>query len=70
MTRNLLEILPPGGYSWQRQVLARFPFSAATLWRKVKTGEFPAPVKLSAGITAWKNDELEQWAHTRDAERS
>jgi hypothetical protein len=30
------------------------PFSSATLWRKVKSGEFPAPVKLSERITAWK----------------
>lgn len=61
---------PSDGYSRQRQVLARFPFSPATLWRKVKAGEFPAPVKLSVGVTAWKNDELEQWARARAAERS
>ena len=28
------------------------PFSAATLWRKVKAGQFPRPVKLSQRVTA------------------
>lgn len=37
------------------------PFSAATLWRKVRTGEFPAPVKLSARITAWRAEAVKDW---------
>lgn len=27
--------------------------SPATVWRRVKAGTFPAPEKLSAGISAW-----------------
>ena len=30
------------------------PFSSATLWRKVKTGAFPSPVKLSERVTAFR----------------
>ncbi|MCG9027354.1 AlpA family phage regulatory protein [Laribacter hongkongensis] len=30
------------------------PFSASTLWRRVRNGTFPAPVKLSCRVTAWK----------------
>jgi len=37
------------------------PFSPATLWRKVKDGSFPAPVKLSAGVTAWKLRDIQDW---------
>ena len=33
---------------------AIIPVSAATWWAKVKTGEFPQPVKLSANCTAWR----------------
>lgn len=45
--------LPSTGYIRQRQQLASVqPFSAANLWRKVKAQTFPAPVKLSAGVTA------------------
>ena len=30
------------------------PYSATTIWRKCRRGEFPQPVKVSAGITAWR----------------
>jgi predicted DNA-binding transcriptional regulator AlpA len=41
------------------------PFSPATLWRKVKSGEFPAPVKLSARVTAWRLEEVHAWMQSR-----
>ncbi len=37
------------------------PFSAATLWRKVKAGQFPKPVKLSDRITAWRASDIAAW---------
>ena len=37
------------------------PFSAATLWRKVRDGEFPAPVKLGPAISAWRVGDVRQW---------
>jgi prophage regulatory protein len=37
------------------------PFSAPTLWRKVKTGDFPAPVKLSERVTAWRVSDVRAW---------
>lgn len=40
---------------------APLPFSAATLWRKVKDGTFPAPVKLSERITAWQAGAVREW---------
>ncbi len=30
------------------------PFSATTIWRKCRSGEFPSPMKVSTGITAWR----------------
>ena len=30
------------------------PYSATTIWRKCRKGEFPAPIKVSTGITAWR----------------
>jgi len=54
--------LPTIGYVRQAQLLASvLPFSAATLWRKVKAQTFPAPVKLSAGITAWRVEDVRAW---------
>jgi prophage regulatory protein len=37
------------------------PFSPATLWRKVRAGEFPAPVKLSERVTAWNVGDVRRW---------
>ena len=37
------------------------PFSAATLWRKVRAKSFPAPVRLGDAITAWKVGDVRQW---------
>lgn len=35
-------------------VMALFACSRATVWRHVKSGRIPAPVKFSEGITAWQ----------------
>ena len=37
------------------------PFSAATLWRKVRAQSFPAPTKLGDAITAWKVSDVRAW---------
>lgn len=41
------------------------PFSASTLWRRVRAGTFPAPVKLSDRITAWKAEDIRKWLDTQ-----
>ena len=46
---------------------ALVPFSPATLWRKVKSGEFPAPQKLSTSITAWRRSDIEAWLKEKGA---
>ena len=51
--------LPETGYVRQAQLIpAIFPFSSATLWRKVKAGTFPQPVKLGPRITAWRAEDI------------
>lgn len=53
--------LPETGFVRQSQLKGIIPFSAATLWRKVAKKTFPAPVKLSVGVTAWKVEEVRAW---------
>lgn len=62
--------LPATGFVRQSQLVqnskrpdrpAPLPFSAPTLWRKVKAGTFPAPVKLSERVTAWKVGTVRAW---------
>lgn len=36
-------------------------FSRVTLHRLVKSGEFPAPVRLSSGRIGWFADEIADW---------
>ena len=47
--------------------MAPLPFSAPTLWRKVKAGSFPAPIKLSERVTAWKVGEVRTWIEAQAA---
>lgn len=37
------------------------PVSAATLWRWVKRGLFPRPIKLSERVTAWRVEDIQHW---------
>jgi predicted DNA-binding transcriptional regulator AlpA len=43
------------------------PWSGPTLWRRCKAGDFPKPIKLSAGITAWKVGEVRAWLRSKEA---
>lgn len=61
--------LPETGFIRLTQLVKLIPFSRATVWRKVKAGDFPQPVKLSANITAWKAEDVRGWiqAHATEA---
>jgi prophage regulatory protein len=41
------------------QVLARVPVSKSTLYAKVKSGEWCAPVKISARVTAFRKSDVD-----------
>lgn len=63
---DLVGRLPETGYIRQSQLIpAIVPFSSATLWRKVRAGTFPAPVKLSERVTAWRADDIRAWMQAR-----
>ena len=47
---------------------APLPFSAPTLWRKVRAGTFPKPHKLSQRITAWRVGEVRSWINQQTRE--
>lgn len=53
--------LPATGFIRIKMLLEFIPFSTSTLWRKVKSGDFPAPIKLSSNITAFKAEEVHAW---------
>jgi len=37
------------------------PYSATTIWRKCRNGEFPSPIKMSSGITAWRVGDIRKY---------
>lgn len=41
------------------------PVSPATLWRWVKEGKFPAPIRLSDRVTAWETVKVNAWIETQ-----
>ena len=45
--------------------LGRLPFSPNSIWRLAREGKFPKPVKLSAGVTAWRLEDIEAWEAER-----
>ncbi|MBW7924868.1 MAG: AlpA family phage regulatory protein [Burkholderiaceae bacterium] len=57
--------LPPTGFVRQAHVLSLIPISRSTLWRQVSAGSFPAPVKLSPSITAWRVEDVRKWMAER-----
>ncbi len=61
--------LPDSALIRQRDLIQNvLPFSSATLWRRVKAGTFPQPLKLSAGVTAWRVSEIRQWLNAQGQE--
>lgn len=45
------------------------PYSHVHIWRLVKAGQFPAPLKLGPRKVAWLRSEVEEWIEQKAAER-
>ncbi len=72
---SVFDALPNSGYVRAAQLVqspkrpdstAPLPFSEPTLWREVKAGSFPKPIKLSARITAWNVGAVRAWLLARE----
>jgi predicted DNA-binding transcriptional regulator AlpA len=44
------------------------PIGRATWWRWVKSGKAPKPVRLSAGVTVWRADDVQQFVANKAGE--
>jgi predicted DNA-binding transcriptional regulator AlpA len=45
----------------KKEVLKVLQFSKATLHRKIRAGIFPAPIRISDRIVAWRRTEIYEW---------
>ena len=73
---SVFDALPNSAYVREAQLVqsrtrsgstALLPFSAPTLWRMVKAGTFPKPIKLSARVTAWNVGAVRAWLLAQEA---
>lgn len=44
-----------------KEVLDRIPLSKATIYRRIKAGTFPQPIRLSAHRIAFSEQEINAW---------
>lgn len=42
------------------------PISPSTLWRLIKAGSFPKPVRLSSKVVAWRASDITAWLAARE----
>ncbi len=42
--------------------------SERTIWDWVKSGKFPAPIKLSPTVSAWKAKDIAEWLQAKESE--
>ena len=59
----LFDDLPDAALIQIRQLLHFdvVPFSGTTIWRKCRSNEFPKPIKVSKGITAWRVGDIRKY---------
>lgn len=53
--------LPEIGFIREADLRKIVPIGATTLWRWVREGKFPKPVKLSERVTAWRAEDVREW---------
>jgi prophage regulatory protein len=50
-----------------RQVAAYLGLSLATVWRLVRSGRLPQPIRLSPNRCGWRRAEIDRWLDERIA---
>ena len=48
-------------YLSDKLLSTRYNVSRATIWRWVREGTFPSPVKLTQGCTRWRSIDILEW---------
>lgn len=55
---NMHDLLPETGFVRLATILRIIPIGKTTWWAGVKSGRFPAAVKLSERTTAWRVEDI------------
>jgi predicted DNA-binding transcriptional regulator AlpA len=59
MDANSLELLR------ESDLRNRLKLSHSTIWRLLRAGQFPSPVRVSQRLKAWRLVDIERWLTTR-----
>ncbi len=54
----MLNNLPQTGFVRLNQIIEVIPVGKSTWWARVKSGEYPQPVKLGRNTTVWKAEDM------------
>lgn len=57
-SKPVVPILPVTGFVRLPEVLRHYPVSRSTWWAGVKSGRYPAPVKLGERAVAWRAEDI------------
>ena len=68
-TKSVL-YLSPQGLSRAKDILPFLPFGRTTLHEWSRDGRFPASIKLSPTMVAWRNAEVLEWLEMQSLEPS
>jgi prophage regulatory protein len=52
-----------------RPVAKKTGLAVSSIWRLAREGQFPAPIKLSPGCTAWFEHEIDEWLDAKSLKR-
>lgn len=52
----------PEIWRWPR-LSKEIGLSRATVWRKIKEGTFPKPMKITANLVGWRRADIEEWLY-------
>ena len=61
LKNELISTLPTQGMSRAKTILPFLPFSRTTLHEWSRDGRFPAGIRLSTTVVAWRNSEVLAW---------
>ncbi|WP_199155275.1 AlpA family transcriptional regulator [Chromobacterium sp. ASV23] len=60
-TQSTYGALPVTGFIRLADLRTILPISESTIWRRVRAGSMPRPIKLSERITVWRAEEIRAW---------
>ncbi|ENV80986.1 MULTISPECIES: helix-turn-helix transcriptional regulator [Acinetobacter] len=46
------------------------PMGESTIWEKVRSGEFPKPIRLSERVTVWRQEDIQNWIESKAKARN